>query len=72
MNEERTRKWSFVTQIFLNGLPSDGSNCKTVEVIPSTLPQGNLGSVAPLLAANFIMEIMIGSEHQTLEYYINC
>jgi hypothetical protein len=25
-----------------------------------------------LLAANFIMEIMIGSEHQTLEYYINC
>ena len=40
--------------------------------MPSTLPQGNLGSVASLLAANFIIEIMIGTEHPVLEYHYNC
>jgi hypothetical protein len=38
----------------------------------STLPQGNPGSVDSLLAANFIIETMIGTEHQALEYHINC
>jgi hypothetical protein len=34
--------------------------------MPSTLPQGNLRSEAFLLAAIFIMEIMIGTEQQAL------
>jgi hypothetical protein len=43
--------WSFVTQIFHNGQPSHGGDHKIFEVMTSTLPKGNLGSVASLLAA---------------------
>jgi hypothetical protein len=48
-----TYPWSFVTQIFHNGQPSHGGNRKIFEVMTSTLPKGNLGSVASLLAATF-------------------
>ena len=51
MNEERTWMWSFFTHIFLSGLSSNDGHCKTVEVMPPTLPQGNIGSIASLLAA---------------------
>jgi hypothetical protein len=40
---------SFVTQIFHNGQPSHGGDCKTFEVMTSTKPKGTLGSVASLL-----------------------
>jgi hypothetical protein len=40
-----------VTQIFHNGQPSHGGDRKIFEVMTSTLPKGNLGSVASLLAA---------------------
>jgi hypothetical protein len=41
-----------VTQIFHNGQkPSHGGDHKIFEVMNSTLPKGNLGSVASLLAA---------------------
>jgi hypothetical protein len=43
--------WSFVTQIFYNGQPSQGGDRTIFEVMTSTLPQGTLGSVASLLAA---------------------
>jgi hypothetical protein len=46
-----TYLWSFVTQIFHNGQPSHGGDHKIFEVMNSTLPKGNLGSVASLLAA---------------------
>ena len=46
-----TYLWSFVTQIFHNGQPSHGGDHKIFEVMTSTLPKGNLGSVASLLAA---------------------
>jgi hypothetical protein len=46
-----TYPWSFVTQIFHNGQPSHGGDRKIFEVMTSTLPKGNLGSVASLLAA---------------------
>jgi hypothetical protein len=46
-----TYPWSFVTQIFHNGQPSHGGDHKIFEVMNSTLPKGNLGSVASLLAA---------------------
>jgi len=42
---------SFVTQIFHNGQPSHGGDRKPFAVKTSTLPIGNLGSVASLLAA---------------------
>ena len=43
--------WSFVTQIFHNGQPSHGGDRKPFEVMTSTVPKGNLGSAASLLAA---------------------
>ena len=46
-----TYPWSFVTQIFHNGLPSHGDDRKIFEVMTSTLPKGTLGSVASSLAA---------------------
>jgi hypothetical protein len=39
-----------VIQIFHNGQPSHGGDHKIFEVMASTLPRGNLGSVASLLA----------------------
>ena len=46
-----THPWSFVKQIFHNGQPSHGGDCKIFEVMTSTLPKGTFGSVASLLAA---------------------
>ena len=46
-----TYPWSFVTQIFHNGQPSNGGDRKTFEVMTSTYLRGTLGSVASLLAA---------------------
>jgi hypothetical protein len=40
-----------VTQIFDNGQPSLGGDCKIFEAMTSTLPKGTLGSVVSLLAA---------------------
>ena len=34
-----TYPWSFVTQIFHSGQPSHGGDCKTFEVMNSTLPK---------------------------------
>jgi hypothetical protein len=61
MNEERSGKcydkWNIsvvicdTNMIFHNGQPSHGGNCKTFEVMTSTLPIGTLGSAAFLLAA---------------------
>ena len=60
MNKEKKREefttsgtfpWSFGTQqIFHNGQPSHGGDCKTFEVMTSTEPIGTLGSIASLLA----------------------
>jgi hypothetical protein len=44
-----TYPWSFVTQIFHNGQPSHGGDCKIFEVMTSTLPKGTLGSVDSML-----------------------
>jgi hypothetical protein len=52
-----TYPWPFVTQIFHNGQPSHGGDRKTFE--------GNLGSVASLLAAyeaDFIQELLRKNE----------
>jgi hypothetical protein len=49
--------WSFVTHIFYNGQPSHGGDRKIFEVMTSTLPKGNLGSVASLLAATLYQGI---------------
>jgi hypothetical protein len=46
-----TYPWSFVTQIFHNGQPSNGGDRTTFEVMTSTYLRGTLGSVASLLAA---------------------
>ena len=46
-----TYSWSFVTQIFNNGQPSHGGARKIFEVMTSTLPRWNFGTVASLLAA---------------------
>ena len=46
-----TYPWSFVTQIFNNGQPSHGGDCKTFEVMISTLTSGTIGSIASVLAA---------------------
>jgi hypothetical protein len=46
-----TYPWSFVTQIFHNGQPSNGGDRNTFEVMTSTYLRGTLGSVASLLAA---------------------
>jgi hypothetical protein len=46
-----TYPWSFVTQIFHNGQPSHGGDCKTFEVMTSTKARRTHGSVASLLAA---------------------
>ena len=40
-----------MTQIFHNGQPSRDGDRKIFDVMTSTLPKGNLGSVASLLAA---------------------
>jgi hypothetical protein len=48
-----TYPWSFVTQIFHSGQPSHGGDRKISEVMTPTLPRGNRGSVASLLAATF-------------------
>jgi hypothetical protein len=37
-----TYPWSFVTQIFHNGQPSRGGDCKIFEVMTSTLSKGTL------------------------------
>ena len=47
----RTYPWLFVTQIFLNGQPSDGGDHKTFEVMISTQSKGTLCSIDSLLAA---------------------
>jgi hypothetical protein len=57
-----TYPWSFVTQIF------HGVDTKTFEVITSTYPRGALGSVASLLAATSIKEILIGTTKRQ-KYY---
>jgi len=46
-----TTSGTFVTQIFHSGQPSHGGDRKPFAVTTSTLPKGNLGSVASLLAA---------------------
>jgi hypothetical protein len=50
--EFETYPWSFVTQIFHNGQPSQGVDRIIFEVMTSTLPKGIIGSVASILAAN--------------------
>ena len=45
-----TYPWSFVTQIFHNGQPNHGGDCKFCEVMTSILPKGTLALVASLLA----------------------
>ena len=44
-----TYAWSFVTQTFRNGQQSHGGDRKTFEVMTSTLPVRNHGSVSSLL-----------------------
>jgi hypothetical protein len=46
-----TYAWSIVTQIFHNGQPSHGDDCKTFQVITSTYLRGTLGAVGSLLTA---------------------
>ena len=61
--------WSFVTQIFHNGQPSHCGDRKSFEVMTSTLPKGTLGSVASLLAATSIKEILIGTTSSGISYH---
>jgi len=48
-----TYSWSFVTQIYRNGLPSHGGDHKTFEVMTSIKQTRALGSLSSLLAATF-------------------
>jgi hypothetical protein len=52
LTTSETYPWSFVTQIFHNGQPSQGVDRIIFEVMTSTLPKGIIGSVASILAAN--------------------
>jgi hypothetical protein len=62
-NDKWNISWSFVTHIFNNGQPSHGGDRKIFEVMTSTLPKGNLGSVASLLAATLYQELPTLPEH---------
>jgi hypothetical protein len=50
-----------VIQIFHKCQPSHGGNRNIFEVMTSTLPKGTIVSVASLLAASFIKDILIGA-----------
>jgi len=65
-----TYPWSFVTQIFHSGQSSHGGDRKIVEGMTSTLPKGTLGSVASLLAATPIKEILIGTTSSGISYHL--
>jgi hypothetical protein len=58
-----TYPWSFVTQIFHNGQPCHGGDHNIFEVMTSTLPKGNLGSVVSLLAAT--KSLIKSSQHNS-------
>ena len=49
--------WSFVIQIFHNGQPSHDDARKAFEMMTSTYPIGNLGSVATLLAIGLLKTV---------------
>jgi hypothetical protein len=51
LTTSETYPWSFVTQIFHNGQPSQGVDRIIFEVMTSTLPKGIIGSVVSMLAA---------------------
>ena len=74
-----TYPWSFVTQIFHNGQASDGGDREIFEVMTSTLPNENLGSIASLLAAtlyqgnpdrNHILWNIVSSEREILHMQV--
>ena len=48
--------WSFVSQIWRNGWPSHGGDCKTSKVLTSTWPIGTLSSVAFLVVATSLYQ----------------
>jgi hypothetical protein len=45
LTTSETYPWSFVTQIFHNGKPSQGVDRIIFEVMTSTLPKGIIGSI---------------------------
>ena len=65
-----TYPWSFVTQISHNGQSSHGGDRNVFEVMISTLPKGTLGSVASLLAATLVKEILIGTTKSGISYQL--
>jgi len=45
LTKSGTYPWSFVTQLFHNGQPSHGGDCKIFEVMTSTLPKGIIAGI---------------------------
>ena len=67
-------KWNIsvvtVTQIFHSSQPSLGGDRSIFEVMTPTLPNGTLVSVASVLAASSIKEILIGATTSGISYHL--
>ena len=67
-------KWNIsvviVTQIFHSSQQSHGGDRNIFEVMTSPFPNGTLVSVASLLAASSIKEIMIGATSAGISYHL--
>jgi hypothetical protein len=56
-----------VTHVFHNGQPSHGGDRSIFDVMTSTMLKGTLGSVASLVAASSIKEILIGTTNSPIK-----
>jgi len=67
-------KWNIsvviVTQIFYKGQPGHGGDRYIFEVMTSPLQKGTLASVASMLAASSISEIIIRAASSRISYYL--
>ena len=59
-----------MAQIFHNGQPRHGGNRNIFEMMTSTLPKGTLVSVASLVAASSIKDILIGATSSGISYHL--
>jgi hypothetical protein len=65
-----TNQLVIVTQILHNGQPSHGGDRNIFGVMTSPLPTWTLVSVASVLAASSIKEILIGATSSRISYYL--
>jgi hypothetical protein len=67
-------KWNIsvvtVTHIFHKCQPSHGGHRNIFEVMTATLPTGTIVSVASLLAASSIKDILIGATRSGISYHL--